>query len=177
MPIPFMDSSKGADMEPKQLQPSAAALAEAEALMQDLKPALAEMIERCDPAVQNLSFNDIEGHAAAVGDLLAKLSMVRLLERQPAITPTEERVAREVAFHKAGPDKQTRPPADLQMTHIPKRRRKLKTVRGEITFARDYLYFPELETGVFPPRDAAGHSGGGDDPAGQAAIAGKGGGG
>jgi hypothetical protein len=147
-----MDSSKGADMN-RQAQPSAAAVAEAEALMQELKPTLVEMIERNDPSVRNLSFNDIEGNAAAVGDLLAKLLMVRELGRQPAITPEEEQAARQAAFHKAPPQKQKqkRAPADLQMTHIPKRTRTLKTARGEITFAREYLHFPELGTGIFPP--------------------------
>ena len=142
-----------------QEQPSAAALAEAEALMQELKPALARMIERNDPTIKGLSFNDIEGNAAAAGDLLAKLMMVRALERQGPLTVAEEQAAREEAWAKADPDKRTRPAADLQMTRIPKRRRKLKTARGEITFARDYLHFPELGTGVFPPGDASGHPG------------------
>ena len=44
-------------------RPSATALAEAEALLQELKPTLAEMIERHDPAVKNLKFDDIEAHA------------------------------------------------------------------------------------------------------------------
>jgi len=144
---------------PSKEQPSPTALAEAEALMQELKPTLARMIERSDPAVANLTFNDIEGNAGAVGDLLAKLMMVRMLEKQPPLTAPEEQAARKAAFHKAAPDKQNRAPADLQMTRIPKRRRKLKTARGEITFERDYLHFPELETGIFPPGDAVRDSG------------------
>jgi len=155
-------------------QPSAAAMADAEALIQELKPTLVEMIERNDPSVRNLSFNDIEGNAAAVGDLLAKLLMVRALGRQAPITPAEEQAAREAAFRKAPPQKQKRPPADLQMTRIPKRRRKLKTARGEITFAREYLYFPELESGLFPPGDALGHPGRRTDPAGHSTVARKG---
>jgi hypothetical protein len=169
-----MVSSKGTDMDSKAL-PSAAAVAEAEALIEELKPALVEMIERNDPSVRNLSFNDIEGHSAAVGDLLAKLMMVRALKRQPAITPKEEQGAREAAFHKVPPQKQKRAPADLQMTRIPQRKRKLKTARGEITFARDYLHFPELGTGIFPPGDTPGHPGRGTDSAGYPAIARKGG--
>lgn len=155
-------------------QPSAAALAEAEALMQELKPTLARMIERNDPSVANLSFNDIEGNAAAAGDLLAKLMMVRALERQGPTTPVEEQAAREAAFGQAEPEKRTRAPADLQMTRIQERRRMLKTARGEITFARDYLYFPELGTGVFPPRDTSGNSGGRADTTREAAVARKG---
>ena len=155
----------------RQSQPSAAAVAEAEALMQELKPTLVEMIERNDPSVRKLSFNDIEGNAAAVGDLLAKLLMVRELGRQPTMTPEEEQAAREAAFRKAPPQKQKRAPADLQMTHIPKRTRTLKTARGEITFAREYLHFPELGTGIFPPGDAPRHPRGRTDPAGDPAVA------
>lgn len=82
--------------------PSATALAEAEALLQELKPTLAEMIERHDPSVQSLKFDDIEAHAAAVGDLLAKLMMVRALERQPGVTPAEKQAAREAAVRRNG---------------------------------------------------------------------------
>jgi hypothetical protein len=168
-----MTSSKGADMEAKE-PPSAAALAEAEALMQELKPTLARMIERNDPAIENLSFDDIEGNAAAAGDLLAKLMMVRALERQRPMTMAEEQAARDAACAKAESEKRKRAAADLQMTRIPKRRRRLKTARGEITFERDYLYFPELETGVFPPGDTTGHPGRRVDTAGDATVARKG---
>lgn len=142
-------------------QPSAAALAEAEALMLELKPTLAEMIERNDPAVKNLNFNDIEANAAAVGDLLAKLMMLRAVKQQPPATAGEEAAAREAAVRKAQPQRGVqRKPAELQMTRIPDRPRKLKTARGEIAFSREYLYFPELKTGVFPPGDATWNSGG-----------------
>ena len=96
-------------------QPSPAALAEAEALWQELKPTLVEMIERCDPAVEGLNFNDIEGHSAAAGDLLAKLMMVRAVERQPALTVAEEQAARAQALRQADLEG-CRDPADLQMT-------------------------------------------------------------
>jgi hypothetical protein len=140
--------------------PSATALAEAEALLQELKPTLAEMIERHDPAVKNLTFDDIEANAAAVGDLLAKLLMVRTLERQPGVTPAEEQAAREAALRQAPPElRAQREPGELQMTHIPKRTRKLKTARGEIAFSREYLHFPETKSGVFPPGDTAGNTG------------------
>ena len=155
-------------------QPSPTAMAEAEALWQELKPTLAEMLERCDPAVKGLSFNDIEGHSAAVGDLLAKLMMVRAVERQPALTVAEEQAAREQALRQADLAER-RDPAQLQMTRAGKRRRKLKTVRGEITFPRDYLYFPELKTGVFPPGEAAGNTRGRTDTPGDPRVIGEGG--
>ena len=130
--------------------PSPAALAAAEALWRRFRPSVAEMIDRCDPAVQDLTFNDIEGNAAAAGDLLAKLLMMQALERQPEITKAEEQAARELAVQKAGLAG-CRDAAQLQMTHAGKRKRKLKTARGEITFSREYLYFPQLKKGVFPP--------------------------
>jgi hypothetical protein len=133
------------------VSPSSAALEQADALCAELKPILAEMLERKDPAVENLTFNDIESNAAAVGDLLAKLMMRRALAQQPAVTAEEEIAARQAVLQKV-PRKKKLNPEDLQMTHIKQRRRKLKTARGEIAFKRDYLYFPELKTGIFPPR-------------------------
>ena len=130
---------------------TSAALEQAEALCVELKPMLAEMLERNDPAVKNLTFNDIESNAAAVGDLLAKLMMRRALAQQPAVTAAEEIAARQAVLQKV-PRKKKLKPEELQMTHIKQRCRKLKTARGEITFKRDYLYFPELKTGIFPPR-------------------------
>ncbi|MCY3017858.1 MAG: hypothetical protein NTW87_02340 [Planctomycetota bacterium] len=59
------------------------------------------MIERNDPSVQDLKFDDIEAHAAAVGDLLAKLLLVRTLERQPGVTPAEEQAALPAFSHSA----------------------------------------------------------------------------
>ena len=154
--------------------PSPAALAEAEALWQELKPTLVEMIERCDPAVEGLKFNDIEGHSAAIGDLVAKLMMVRAVERQPALTIAEEQAAREQALRQADLEG-CRDPGQLQMTRAGKRRRKLKTVRGEINILRDYLYFPELKTGVFPPGESAGNPGGRTDAPGDQRVIGAGG--
>ena len=156
--------------------PLPTAVAEAEALWQELKPTLVEMIERCDPAVKGLSFNDIEGHSAATGDLLAKLMMVRAVERQPELTVAEEQAARAQALHKADLAG-CRDPSDLLMTRAGKRERKLKTARGEITFQRDYLYFPELKAGLFPPGDAAGNPGGFTDAPRGPGTYGKGGGG
>ena len=51
---------------------SPAALRRADELYRRLKPHLAEMIERNDPSVENLTFDDIEANSAAVGDLFAR---------------------------------------------------------------------------------------------------------
>ena len=55
----------------------------ADALCARLKPHIVEMIEKNDPAVDGLDFNQIEANSAAVGDLLAKASM-RFGPRGPA---------------------------------------------------------------------------------------------
>ena len=81
--------------------PSATALAQAEALVVKLKPFLVEMIERNDPAVKNLTFNDIESNAAATGDLLAKLIMQQALAQQTTVTASEEIAARQAVLQKA----------------------------------------------------------------------------
>jgi hypothetical protein len=38
------------------------------------------------------------------------------------------------------------------MKRVRDKPRRLGTARGEIAFAREYLYFPDLKVGVFPPR-------------------------
>jgi hypothetical protein len=140
-------------------KPCNTALVQADELLLELRPIVAQMIERNDPAVEKLTFSDIEGNAAAVGDLLAKAMMLRALERQGIATDAETQAARNAVLQKAGPrrGKQLKPD-DLQMTRIPKRSRTLKTARGEIAFSREYLYFPELKSGIFPPGNATGDS-------------------
>ena len=58
---------------------TANALRQADELCAQLKPHLAEMIERSDLSVVALTFSDIEANAAAVGDSLAKLMMLQAL--------------------------------------------------------------------------------------------------
>lgn len=144
----------------KQLNmPSASALTQADELYLELKPILAEMIDRNDPSVLNLTFNDIEATSAAMGDLLAKMMMIRALQRQGTATPTEELAARQAVL-KNVPRKVAKKhkPEELHLTRIPDKPRTIKTMRGEITIKRQYLHFPQLSTGVFPPRDAAGNN-------------------
>jgi hypothetical protein len=104
------------------------------------------MIDRNDPSVAGLTFSDIEANSAAVGDLLAKLMMLRALAEQPPATDEEVAAIR----------RKVRKSADPAMTRQKGKRRRIKTVRGEITFERDYLHFPELGTGLFPPRGTPG---------------------
>lgn len=130
---------------------------EADEVIRDIKPRLMEMIERNDPAVANLKFSDIEGNSAAVGDLLSKLLMQRALDRQPCATETEIEEARREALRRADPNLAAgKKPGDLKVTRMKGREVRLKTVRGEVRCSREYLHFPELRLGLFPPRGASG---------------------
>ena len=132
---------------------TARALRQADELFADLKPHLADMIDNNDPSVLDLTFSDIEANSAAVGDLLAKLMMLRALAEQPPATDEELAAMRRKVRKSADPDKAAhKTAAALNMTRQKGKRRKIKTVRGEITFERDYLHFPELGSGLFPPR-------------------------
>ena len=61
----------------------------ADALCRKLKPHIVEMIEKNDPTVAGLDFNQIEANSAAVGDLLAKAAMLEALAAQPPTTDAE----------------------------------------------------------------------------------------
>ena len=128
---------------------------EADEVIRDIKPRLMEMIERNDPAVENLKLSDIEGNSAAVGDLLAKLLIQRALDKQPCATEIEIEEARREALKEADPDPNLRgdlKPEELRMTRMKGKRCRLKTVRGEVGYSREYLHFPDLKVGLFPPR-------------------------
>jgi len=130
---------------------TAAALRQADKLYAELKPHLAEMIDRNDPSVAGLTFSDIEANSAAVGDLLAKLMMLRALAEQPPATDEEVATIRSKVRKRADPAKAAHKTApELNMTRQRGKRRRIKTVRGEITFERDYLHLPEFGTGLFP---------------------------
>ena len=146
------------------------ALVRADEVCREIRPILAEMIERNDPAVENLSFDEIESNSAAAGDLVAKLLMLRALRAQPAASEAEIAEARREALSKADPNLAgERSPEELRMTRQRDRPRRLKTVRGEIRFSREYLHFPDLGVGVFPPPEAPGDTRGVDDAPGREA--------
>jgi hypothetical protein len=132
---------------------TAQALRQADELYAEFKPHLADMIDNNDPSVVGLTFSDIEANSAAVGDLVAKLMMLRALAAQPPATDEEIAAIRQKARKSAGPARAAQKTApELNMTRQRGKRRRIKTVRGEITFERGYLHFPELGTGLFPPR-------------------------
>ena len=125
----------------------------ADALCRKLKPHIVEMIERNDPTVAGLDFNTIEANSAAVGDLLAKASMLEALAAQPPPADAEIAEARREALKRADPDLAAgKKPEDLRMTRMQGRERGIKTARGEVRYGRPYLHFPDLKVGIFPPR-------------------------
>lgn len=128
---------------------SAAAQAEA----QKLVPYLAEMIEQNDPALAGLDFNAIEARSAAIGDLVGRLLLRQVLDKNGSLAPQEEQAVRQAALAKAAPERaKGREPAHLQVIVQRDKPRTLKTARGPVPVPRDYWYFPELHVGIFPPR-------------------------
>ncbi len=125
----------------------------ADELCRKLKPHIVEMIEKNDPTVAGLDFNQIEANSAAVGDLLAKAAMLEALAAQPPASDAEIALARQEALKRADPNLAAgKRPEQLRMTRMQKKERGIKTARGEIRYARQYLHFPDLSVGVFPPR-------------------------
>lgn len=128
-------------------KPSPAAMARAQALL----PVLAELIDHHDPALEHLDFDQTEASAAAIGDVVARLLIKQSVEQRSAATDEEVQAAFERARAKAGP-----PASELthEAGHLfmrQRRKRTFKTIRGPVEIEREYLYFPALKTGIFPP--------------------------
>lgn len=126
---------------------SLAAVARAQALV----PQLAELLENHDPCQAGLKFNQIEASAAAIGDVLARLLMKTAAETQAPASEGEVAAAYRQAREKAGLPPQALH-AEAPSVRRMRKQRTLKTMRGEVPIEREYLYFPGLKTGVFPPR-------------------------
>ena len=136
---------------------SPAALQRARKLCAKLEPLIADAVERNDPCVQGLNFNHIEANSAAAGDAVSRFLMLEALLAQPSPTDEEVATARRTAVKDAGTDRAPgKTPERLRMTRQKRKRKRLKTVRGEIEYERDYLHFPELGLGIFPPRRSSG---------------------
>ena len=122
----------------------------AEAFWRRVKPQVLEVLERHCPERTDLKFDEIESNSASVGDLIARMLMQEALKQQAAASDAEISAARqELAQQAAGIGKS---PEDLRLTRIPDKPCELSTLRGPVPLTREYLYFPELKTGVFPPR-------------------------
>ena len=124
-------------------------------LFEAIRPAVIEMVEKNDPSVEGLKFSDIEGNSAAAGDLLARLMMEQAVSVQPELTAEGiERARRRAALVEGLPLND--PNVEGVRTHRKGRKRKrIKTIRGEIEIEREYVHFPDLGSGLFPPRPQA----------------------
>lgn len=133
-------------------QPSPAALARAEALWQDLKPQVAAALEKMSPEQVGLTFDEIEAHSASIGDLLARVLMHDAMSQQPGLSEAEIERAKEVALAQAGSLARKLSTEALKVKRVRDKPCTVATVRGPVPLKREYLYFPELKTGIFPPR-------------------------
>jgi hypothetical protein len=138
---------------PKSPAVSAESLRKAEELCAKMLPQIAEAFERHRPDRKGLRFDEIEANSAAVGDALGRMLMAEALRVQQTAEAGEIEAARKQALAKAPPDVARSVSAgDLRMTRMPDKTCELNTVRGPVPYAREYLYFPQAQTGIFPPR-------------------------
>jgi hypothetical protein len=115
-----------------------------------MKPKVLEAIEKHNADRTDLKFDEIEGNSASVGDLVSRMLIQEALREQSAASQEELKTARQSLTEQARIIGKT--PDELRMTRIPDKRCELGTVRGPVPHEREYLYFPELKTGLFPPR-------------------------
>jgi DNA/RNA-binding domain of Phe-tRNA-synthetase-like protein len=101
--------------------------------------------------VEDLDFNQVEASSAAIGDVLARLQMKQAVAQRPAATDSEVQAAFEQARQKAGVSPGTPVTPGEQEVRRLRKKRTLKTIRGPVEIEREYLYFPALRAGVFPP--------------------------
>ena len=121
-------------------------------LFEAVRPAVTAMAEKNDPSVEGLSFSDIEANSAAAGDLLARLMMEQAVAVQPEPTAEEIERARRRAELVEGLPLVESDTAGVRAHRKGLKRKCLKTIRGEIEMEREYVYFPDLGSGLFPPR-------------------------
>jgi len=127
----------------------------AEVLWKRMKPQVLEALEKHSAERTDLKFDEIEGNSASVGDLVARMLIQEALREQSVASPEELKTMRQSLAEQARVIGKT--PEQLRMTRIPDKRCELGTVRGPVPHEREYLYFPELKKGLFPPRSTAGH--------------------
>ncbi len=120
-------------------------------ILSAIRPTVARAIE-ANNIRRGAKFNDIEGNSAAVGDALARLVMEANSLEFGRATDEEVAEARIEALKKADPELAAKfKPEDLRLVRQ-MRERTLHTKRGPVRCRREYLYFPDLKVGIFPPR-------------------------
>ena len=140
-------------MEPQcatsRVEPSAEETAER--LLAALKPMVAEAVVKNNIRA-GAKIDDIEGNSAAAGDVLARALMEAAAVEFGRATDGEVAGARAEALAKAGPERVSRLAGKEPRVVRQMRERTLHTKRGRIRCTREYLYFPDLSVGLFPPR-------------------------
>ncbi len=123
----------------------------AERLWNVLRPAVVEAVRKNSPRA-GIKFDEIEESSAAAGDALARLLMEEGVLSFPAATDAELEEAKQEALKKADPNLAARfKPEELRVVRM-RQERTLKTMRGPVRCRREYLYFPDVNVGLFPPR-------------------------
>lgn len=133
--------------------------AELDRLWAQLRPQAAKVWQDLK-GKSSANISDIEGASVAVGDLLARTLVQWALAQQTVASEAEVAAARAEAVQrgeeKLPPEMR---PQDLRVVRQKGRSCALQTLRGPVPYRREYLYFPDLRVGVFPPRPAVRHSG------------------
>ncbi len=126
----------------------------AERLLRAIRPIVARAIE-ANNVRRGAKFNDIEANSAAAGDALARALMEAGVLEFGRASDEEVAEARAGALKKADPEVASKfKPEDLRVVRQ-MRERTLRAKRGPVRCRREYLYFPDLAVGLFPPRHTA----------------------
>jgi hypothetical protein len=115
-----------------------------------MRAQVVDVVEKHSPERTDLKFDEIESNSVSLGDMIARMVIEEALKEQAAIQPAEVEAARQSLAREAHAIDKA--PEQLRLTHIPKKHCQLGTLRGPVSLQREYLYFPELKTGIFPPR-------------------------
>lgn len=130
-----------------------AAQEKADRLLSALKPMVAQAIEK-NNIRRGAKFNDLEANSAAVGHALARALMEAAAIEFGRAIDAEVDEARAQALSEADPllaeKLGGKEPRVVRQT----RERTVKTACGPVRLRQEYLYFPDLAVGIFPPRDA-----------------------
>jgi len=123
-----------------------------DALWVRMRAKVIEAVKKHSSQRTDLKFDEIESNSASIGDLMARMLIEEALKGQGKATEAEIEAARQSLAQEALAIGKT--PDQLRMTRMPARDCEVGTVRGLVRHQCEYLYFPELKRGIFPPRPA-----------------------
>ena len=126
----------------------------AERLLRAIRPMVARAIE-ANNVRGGAKMNDIEANSAAAGDVVARALMEAAALDFGRASDEEVVEARREAVSKADPELVSKLGGKEPRLVRQMRERTLRTKRGPVRCTREYLYFPDLAVGLFPPRHTA----------------------